>query len=241
MPFLLKKDYYILIDEEDLDVVSYSSDNSVTAESVIEETEQNVIQEVGSYLNNRYDVSKIFTNVLEWLRGETYQLGQLIYLACDTLAVHNTAYPNKSLITRPNGEVWLVIASDPVTYNENEGFNSDYYALVGQNNSYYTALVNTNVGDYPANPVKFSTGDTRNALIKRHVINIVLYELHSRINPRNIPEFRIQRRDDSIKWLTAVQNPRNNVNADFLPMRDFGAQRGNDISWGSNPKITHRY
>jgi len=190
--FLLKKDYYIVIDEEDLDVVTYSSDNGTTSDAIIAETETNVIQEVCSYLSGRYDISKIFANIEEHTAGATYAAGEFLY--------------------------------DETT------------------DAFYTALEATNANDLLTDETKFKKGDTRPALIKRHVINIALYELHSRINPRNIPEFRIQRRDDSIEWLKMVQNPRNNISADFLlPIRDFGEQKGNDISWNSRQKNTHQY
>ena len=107
---------------------------------------------------------------------------------------------------------------------------------------YYTALVDTQAGDVLTDEDIFEAGEKRNAIMKRHVINIVLYELHGRINPRYTPEFRIQRRDDSIKWLQAVQNPRNNVNADgFLPLKDFPEKSGNDISWNSREKQSNDY
>lgn len=96
-------------------------------------------------------------------------------------------------------------------------------------------------GRYDVDQIFAATGDQRNALIKRHVINLALYELHGRINPRNIPEFRIQRRDDSIGWLKSVQDPRKNINADFLPVKDFGEKRGNDITWNSKAKVSHDY
>ena len=67
-------------------------------------------------------------------------------------------------------------------------------------------------GTLPSNTTFYTPGDTRNALVKRHVIDITLYELHSRINPRNIPELRIQRRDDAIKYLMNVADPRKNIN-----------------------------
>jgi hypothetical protein len=189
MAFLLKRDYFILIDSEDLNVVTYSADEGTTADLIIEETEANVIQEISSYLSGRYDVAKIFFQTGEPLDGETLNAG-------------------------------------------------DFFFKAGK---YYKALVDTSAEDLLTDETKFKIGDTRNALIKRQVIDIVLYELHSRINPRNIPEFRIQRRDDAIGWLKLVQNPRNNVDADFLPVKVFEPKTGNDISWNSKKKLTHDY
>jgi hypothetical protein len=190
--FLIKKDYFILIDEEDLDVVSYSSDTGTTPDEIISTTEAGTIQEINSYISGRYDCSKIFVDTIEHQTGDSYSKGEFLFDATS--------------------------------------------------NKFYTALVDTTASDPLTDETKYKEGDTRPALIRRHVVNISLYELHTRINPRNIPEFRIQKRDDSIKWLKMVQDPRNNVNADeFLPKKDFGEKRGNDISWNSKPKLTHDY
>jgi hypothetical protein len=232
MAFLIKRDYFILIDEEDLDVVTYSSDEGTTAENIIEETEANVIQEISSYLSGRYDVAKIFFPVHEYANGETFKIGDFIYLNAPKL-VAGDSYAVNALVTKTDGKVYRVTTAGT-------GLTA-VFLEIGTAGNYYTAKVDTNAPDLFTDATKFDTGEKRNALIKRHVINVALYELHSRINPRNIPEFRIQRRDDSIKWLGLVQNPRNNVDADFLPKRDLGAQKGNDISWNSKKKLSHDY
>jgi len=81
-----------------------------------------------------------------------------------------------------------------------------------------------------------------NPTIKRMTIDIALYNLHnSRVNPRNIPENIVQKRDDAIKWLRDVANPRTQTVADFLPKREFGERRNNAISWGSKEKRQNSY
>jgi len=49
--------------------------------------------------------------------------------------------------------------------------------------------------DMPAEFAK--TGTDRNALLITLMVDLVLYDIHSRINPRNIPELRAQRRDEA--------------------------------------------
>ena len=232
MSFLTKRDYFILINEEDLDVVAFSNAEGTTAENIIEETEANVIQEISSYLSGRYDIAKIFFQLNEYRAGETYRVGDFIYLNAPKI-VTGTTYSVNSLVTKEDLKVYKCTTSGTAV--------TGVFVAIGVDGNYYTAKVDTNVNDLFSDSTKFETGEKRNALIKRHVIDVVLYELHSRINPRNIPEFRIQRRDDSIKWLGMVQNPRNNVDADFLPKRDFGLQKGNDISWNSKKKLSHDY
>ncbi len=193
MPYLVKRDYLTLIDEENLDVVSYSQAEGLTPDQVISEVEAAAIQEIGSHLAGRYDISKAFIDT-------------------------------------------LVRAEDTT-----EGYPKDTFIYDEATKKYYTALTATQPDDPLTDATKYKPGDTRQPLMKRYVVDVALYEMHSRINPRNIPLFRINRRDDAIKWLEKVQNPRNNVNADFLPLRDFGEKRGNDISWNSKPKQTNDY
>jgi len=78
--------------------------------------------------------------------------------------------------------------------------------------------------------------------VQGHIVDIALYHLHARINPRNIPEIRVQRRDDAVKWLKDVANPRTNITAPkAFPRRDYGENRGSDISWGSRKKRNNYY
>jgi len=82
---------------------------------------------------------------------------------------------------------------------------------------------------------------TKDVTIKRIIIDVLLYNLHTRVNPRNIPEKRIQLRDDAISWLKLVANTRSNVTADFLPKRQFQDKKGTDISWNSRKKRDNSY
>jgi len=47
------------------------------------------------------------------------------------------------------------------------------------------------VGQLPTNPTYWTLGDNRSQTLVETMVNIVLYHLHSRIAPRNIPELRI--------------------------------------------------
>ena len=83
---------------------------------------------------------------------------------------------------------------------------------------------------------------TMHPTIKRMTVDILLYDLHtSRVNPRNIPENIVEKRDDAVSWLKDVANPKTNTNAEFLPKKQFEARRNSAIAWGSNAKNSHRY
>ena len=78
--------------------------------------------------------------------------------------------------------------------------------------------------------------------IKRMVVDIMLYNLHnSRVNPRQMPENIVNKRDDAVKWLRDVANPKTNTNAPFLPKKVFPTNKNNSFSWGSKEKNSHEY
>ena len=93
-------------------------------------------------------------------------------------------------------------------------------------------------GTLPTVDAEWTKGDTRHPLILRYMVDITLYELHSRINPRNIPEHRIQRRDDAITYLKMVIDPRMNITPDF-PEKVRLDKQDNAVVWDSNPQIDH--
>lgn len=125
----------------------------------------------------------------------------------------------------------------PFTAGEANPIGTVLYDLA--NNAFYTVKT-ADAGDDLTNADHYTKGDPRDALVRSHLVDIVLYELFCRIKPRFIPEYRIQRRDDVVKWLKDVQDPRNNVNAD-LPLLEFQTRTGNDISWNSRPKQYNKY
>jgi hypothetical protein len=95
---------------------------------------------------------------------------------------------------------------------------------------------------YPDETAYWTMGDNRNQLIVMYLIDITLYHLHSRINPRNIPDLRSIRYDGNnatqnggaIAWLKRVAG--GELNADLpeiLPVQS------NSIQWGSNTKNTN--
>lgn len=91
----------------------------------------------------------------------------------------------------------------------------------------------------PTDNTKWTAGDNRNQQIVQYLVDITLYHLHSRINPRNIPDLRKERYDGNgptqsggaIGWLKRCAS--GDVTAD-LPNID--PQQGMSIRWGSIPK-----
>lgn len=89
---------------------------------------------------------------------------------------------------------------------------------------------------YPDDSGVWTIGDNRNQQIVLFLIDIVLYHLHSRINPRNIPDLRKQRyngdssedKGGALGWLKSVA--KGNVQADLpavAPKQGLSMRSGN--------------
>ena len=97
-------------------------------------------------------------------------------------------------------------------------------------------------GVYPTDTTKWTKGDNRNQQIVLYLIDITLYHLHSRINPRNVPDLRKERYNGNsptdsggaIGWLKSVAH--GNVNADlpeFAPSQGLSMRYGNAATYDS--------
>lgn len=99
-------------------------------------------------------------------------------------------------------------------------------------------------GYYPENTTYWTKGDNRSQLIVQYLIDIVLYHLHARINPRNTPELRAIRYDGNapmqtggaIGWLKRVG--KGEITAD-LP--SIIPTQGLSIRYGSNEKNVNTF
>jgi hypothetical protein len=82
----------------------------------------------------------------------------------------------------------------------------------------------------------FSTSDNRDAQMVLYLCDIVLYHLHTRIAPRNIPDLRVKRYDDAIAWLRMCAE--GNVTPN-LPL--IKPKQGNRIRYGGGIRQINSY
>ncbi len=78
------------------------------------------------------------------------------------------------------------------------------------------------------------TGTDRNELIVMYMIDMVLYHLHSRINPNKVPDLRGIRYEAAISWLKSVA--KGEISPDLPLLEDTEGNTINIIAYGSNPK-----
>jgi hypothetical protein len=91
-------------------------------------------------------------------------------------------------------------------------------------------------GILPTNTTVFQFIDPRDAQMVLYTCDIVLYHLHARIAPRNIPDLRVKRYDDAKEWLKMCAEGAITPN---LPL--IQPQQGNRIRYGGNIKQINTY
>jgi phage gp36-like protein len=67
-------------------------------------------------------------------------------------------------------------------------------------------------------------GTQRNALIVMYSVDILLYHIHSRIAPEQIPDIRLQRYERAIEWLKMVSNGELSPDLPLLQVGDSPVQ-----------------
>lgn len=231
--FVRKSDYLTQIRSEILDLIIENDDDILIA------AENSAIAELISYLSGRYDTTKLFAVIHDWSFAGTYKKDDrvelsptIVWNAIDTFADGTyIANATSSKVYRvKNSPVAGTVITDASKFDEIAEFGALFFAVAD------VATNTKQIDDVTA----WKKGDTRDPLALRYLIDVILYEIHCRINPRNIPEHRLNRRDDAIRWLKSVADPRNNVNPNF-PEQVFDDQKGTDVSWGGNAKKDHYY
>lgn len=234
MSFILKHDLYQAIKKDELEVLLEDSPN---LDGDLPEVIDSAILEMSSYLRHRYNLALVFFDVWTWNPAEPRDTDEHVVLIAEEYDPE-TEYALNDLVRLPGGVKIYRSESDG---NQGNPLSGAEWVGVGNFLQWFKSLEDDNDADL-GEAVSWEPlpTDPRDKLLKRQAVDLTLYELHTRIKPRQIPEHRIAKRDDAIKYLTDAANPRKNIYLD-LPLVDHGTNRGNDISFGSNDKQTHSY
>lgn len=254
--------------------------------SLVSDVEQSAQSEMKSYLTQRYNMIKTFTDTQVFSTFSTYYGQDLVeyteieydqqttYQPNDRISYNDKIYYNSATfsiigISPDYTPDWTYITNDKSLYYAKTPFDIwnielDYAVgdIVFYDNITYSAIVD-NIGIEPPDNNYWSVGstysfsnimpedtnywvkgDNRNQQIVMYLIDITLYHLHSRINPRNVPELRMIRYDGNdpkqsggaIGWLKRVSDGQ--INAD-LP--EIVTKPILSVKWGSSPKNNNSY
>ena len=84
-----------------------------------------------------------------------------------------------------------------------------------------------------------ATGNNRHKLIMMYAMDIALYHIHARVNPRYIPEIRQIRYDNAIKWLNSVA--KGTITPDLPARVNDNNEPETNTRYGSIPKFNSHY
>lgn len=108
-----------------------------------------------------------------------------------------------------------------------------------ENGELFVVNTDTLAGESPTtDPSKWTKTDNRHQFLLTIFIDTTLYHAHSTINPRNIPDFRIERYDNAIEWLKKVNSGKVSPN---FPIKENPIVEDRNIHFGTTKIDTNTY
>lgn len=146
MGFLRLRDYFTEIREQDLDVIlkQLSQTTSFTPTKVREENELNTQEIVEAMIRHRYDVRKIFKDIITFNTSDTYQINDLVeysepdYVLADTYVSGNRVSFEQTVNSVLLDDIFK--ANQAVAANETPATNTAKWDKITENASLYFAL-----------------------------------------------------------------------------------------------------
>lgn len=229
--FIQKHDLYSSIKKDELDVLLDESDNpTVDLEGSLEAS----IDEAASYIRHRYNAELVFVSFEYWDAEKTYSIDNLVCLWAEPWVAG--VYDTGEIVEK---EEKVYFASADTIQTDIPGVSNNWVEI-GAQGQFFKSKINNNIELVNEAGSWEQVTDQRNKLIRRFCVDLALYSLYARINPRQIPEHRIKLRDDAVDFLKRAADPRKNVTLD-LPLVDHGPNSGNDLTFGYNKKQSHSY
>lgn len=205
MGFLRKTDYFTEIRESDLDVIlkQITQSTAFTPTKVREENEKNVQEVVEAMIRHRYDVTKIFKNILTFDINDTFQINDLVeysepaYKTTSTYVLDNRVSFSQTINSVLNNDIFN--ANQAVAINETPATNPAKWDKITENFSLYY-ITKPTTGNLPDTVFSFTinnfTGNhdlilgwdkTKTIFLKRDGAQIkIYYTLADRTNDVNI-------------------------------------------------------
>jgi hypothetical protein len=225
MLFILKSDFNIQIPTAQLDKLTGAIDSIWQAEV------QRSIELISSYLRARYDVDAIFIPFSQYAIDVAYAIDDRVLWTVEKYASSNS-YDEDELCSY-NDKIYQS-KEDAVT----GVWDSSKWTYLAENNSKYVCI-KVGTGKLPSETDYFTEGDPRNQDLLGKLIDVILYNIYSRLNSVDIPDIRKERYDGNdsrqtggaIGWLKQIV--RGYLEPD-LPLNETNQddQTGNKVIFG---------
>ena len=182
--FLKTSDYLSIIQTVDLNQITENNPQNLY------DSEVKAISRMRTKLVQRYMVDIELGSMTAYSASTHYRTrdrviaGEVITHVNDFNRWDNkTEYATSDIVTDTNGYVYTAIApstNQPLT-----------------NTTYWAKMINVPT----SNATYWTAGDNRYPMFVELAMDMTLYNLHARINPRNIPELRIERNREALDQL----------------------------------------
>ena len=184
-------------------------------------TGQRVVYNGNIYSSIAGSVAHAF-NIAEWT------------LLCEDKLLYYVTLPNPEFDIDTTYSTGDVVWYNDYTYTCRQPVTG----ILPNNTSYWTIGTLYSITNiYPTDLTKWTLGDNRNQEIVQNLLDITLYNMHCRINPRNVPELRKERYDGNepqqrggaIGWLKNISK-----GSVYLDCPVVLPEQGNSINWGNS-------
>jgi len=218
--FLKTSDYSSIIQTVDLTQITEGNDQNLY------DSEVKAISRMRTKLVQRYMVD-IELGVMDAFNAATHYRTRDRVLSGETIThvndfnrwVKTTAYETGDIVTDDNGYVYTAIA--------------DSTNQVLTKTAYWSPMVNVATSDTDY----WTVGDNRYPMFVELAMDMTLYNLHARINPRNIPELRIDRNREALNQLDAWASGTDTaevLNINTADSEGFSIRYGNSLDKQDN-------
>lgn len=180
--------------------------------------------------DNGFDFNNIrIPGINAWEKVEVYDWNAIEYGLWEVVRYDGKYFTLMSLddydaIVNPmDSDNWGMIGGYDSSIDTYKVADNEY---VVYKDAVYHPVINPNA-ETPELEVNIAYNDPRNYNIKRHMVQLALYELHKLISPNNVSEVRVNDYNNSIQWLKDASRLRLNpqiprkVDEHNLPVTDW--------------------
>ena len=216
--FLLEGDYQTQIQPDILGIIIDDTERIRTQAEVA------AIEQVKTVLAQRHDVACLFPQIKPYVVTATYETEDQVESGGYLYEALQQTVGNQPPVPYQDGEIYSTgtqVISGGLTYNCIQDTTGTQHPT---DVAYWS----------PVSPANWTLSIKRNPYLVLILVDIVLYHIHSRISPNNIPKLRIDRYTEAMEWLHEVAMGRASL-TDCLNTDDEGDTTGG-LDWGSNTK-----
>lgn len=192
MSYLRRHDFAAHVREDELETLAAHP-------NALQQSIDAAIEQARSYIGYHYDADSIFLNIEPWDPTATYSSGVVVSLEAEEWKPGNS-YDSGDLV-QYDGKVY------ESGTNGNEGNNpetSSEWDKVGKADTIYVSNSDNNTSNPDSSD--WDQKDPRHGYLKMVVMDCAMVHLYSMTQPDNLPEHRMQRKEEGKEWLEKIAN-----------------------------------